>query len=257
MIAVDVGNSSISTGYFSGGGLVVQKIDTDLHMGADKYAAAVAYFMDSSSLEKERISCIISSVVPSLTGAVEEGLAQIAGEEIPDIMRVDYRLHTGLKFDEVRPGELGTDRIASAVAASNIYSPPVAVVDFGTATTITVVDDDYYLIGGSIMPGVGLMNDMLEEGTARLKRALPEAPPRALGVSTDACIRTGLFFGTAGGVERILAEIESEKGFALNVVITGGYAPAIERLIKRPHFSNPHLTLQGLKMLHETNRRKA
>jgi type III pantothenate kinase len=105
------------------------------------------------------------------------------------------------------------------------------------------------------MPGLGLMNDTLEEGTSRLKRVVLEAPSRALGANTAGCIRAGLFFGTAGAVERILAEIESETGYALTVVITGGYGPAIERLVRRPHHVNSHLTLQGLKMLHEKNRR--
>ena len=252
LIAVDIGNSSIGIGYFSGDGLVVQKIDAGRRMDAEQYAAVIREFMDRNSLEKEEISCIISSVAPNLTGTVKKGLAQLTGGKI-----VDHRLHSGLKFGVEEPEEVGTDRIANAAAACNLYSPPVAVVDFGTATTVTVVDEECRYIGGSIMPGLGLMNDILEEGTSRLKRVALEAPSRALGVNTDGCILTGLFFGTAGGVERILAEIESETGFTLTVVITGGFAPAIESFIKRPHYVSSHLTLQGLKTLHEKNRRIA
>lgn len=255
LIAVDIGNSSINIGYFAGAEPVVQKIGVRSVTGEAQYAALFSDFMDRHGLEKKGISCIISSVVPSLTGVVEKGLAQSCDEETADILIVDHGLHTGLEFDVEAPGEIGTDRIANAVAACSLYSPPVAVVDFGTATTVTVVDLELRYIGGAIMPGLGLMNDTLEERTSKLKKVVLEAPSRALGVNTEGCIRTGLFFGTAGGVERILAEIESETGCALTVVMTGGYCPAIEKFIKRPHHVNSYLTLYGLRILHEKNKR--
>jgi type III pantothenate kinase len=256
LIAADIGNSSISIGYFAGGRLTVQKIGSRSLADADECAALVNDFINRNSLENEEISCIISSVVPSLTGIVKEGLAQLSGGEAADILTVDSRLYSGLELKVEVPEEVGADRIANAVAARNLYPLPVAVIDFGTATTITVVDAESHYIGGSIMPGLGLMNDTLEEGTSKLKKAVLEAPSRALGANTAGCILAGLFFGTAGGVERILAEIENETGYALTVAVTGGYCPAIERFIRRPHYVNPHLTLQGLKMLHEKNRRK-
>lgn len=255
LIAVDIGNSSISTGYFAGGGLSVQKIDARLPMDAEKYAALVSGFMDRNGLEKKEISCIISSVVPGLTGAVEKGLAQVAGGEMNDILTVSHRLNSGLEFDVEAPEEMGADRIANAVAACNLYPLPVAVLDFGTASTVTVVDAELRCLGGSIMPGLGLMNDVLELGTSRLRKVLLEAPHRALGKNTAGCIRAGLFLGTAGGMERILSEIESETGCVLTVVVTGGYGPAMEGFIRKPHHVNSNLTLQGLKLLHEKNRR--
>jgi type III pantothenate kinase len=254
LIAVDIGNSSISIGYFAGRRMAVQKIDSRHPMDAAGYTALLRDFMDRNSLENEEISCIISSVVPGLTGIVKEGLAQLSGGEVTDILTVDNKLHSGLELKVKIPEEVGADRIANAVAACNLYPLPVAVVDFGTATTITVVDAEFHYIGGSIMPGLGLMNDTLEDGTSRLKKVVLEAPSRALGANTAGCILAGLFFGTAGAVERILAEIESETGYELTVVVTGGYCPAIERFIRRPHYVNSHLTLQGLKMLYEKNR---
>jgi type III pantothenate kinase len=257
LIAVDIGNSSISMGYFDSGKLTVQKVDAGVPLDADKYASLVDDFMGRNNLEKGKISCIISSVVPGLTGTVKQGLARLSGGEVSDIMTVDHRLRSCLELDVYAPEEIGADRIANAVAACRLYPTPVAVVDFGTATTITVVDAELRYIGGSIMPGLGLMNETLEAGTARLKKAGLQGPLRALGVSTEGCIRTGLFFGTAGGVERILGEIERETGCGLTLIITGGYGPAMERFIKRPHHLNPNLTFEGLKMLHEINSRQS
>lgn len=254
LIAVDIGNSSISIGYFAGRGLDIQKMDARLGTGADEYAARIRDFMDRNGLEKDPVSCIISSVVPSLTETVKKGLSQLFGGESTDILTASH-INSGLEFGVEKPEEVGTDRIANAVAACALYSPPVAVVDFGTATTITVVDSESRYIGGSIMPGLGLMNNTLERGTSMLREVVVEAPSRALGVNTAGCIRTGLFFGTAGAVERILSEIESETDCSFTLVMTGGYGPVMENFIKRPHHLNSHLTLQGLKMLHEKNRR--
>jgi type III pantothenate kinase len=150
--------------------------------------------------------------------------------------------------------ELGADRIAGAVGACALYNPPVAVVDCGTATTITVVDRDANIIGGSIMPGLGLMNDMLEKGTSKLNSIVLGPPVTALGKDTEGCIRSGLFYGTGGAVERVLSEIEREAGCRFKLVITGGYGPMLAGFIMRPHELNPNLNLEGLKILYEKNR---
>jgi type III pantothenate kinase len=82
-----------------------------------------------------------------------------------------------------------------------------------------------------------------------------EGPVAALGKDTASCIRSGIFLGTAGAVERILAEIEKETGRSLTTVVTGGYGPLISKYLKRPHDINPYLTLEGLRLLHAKNRR--
>ncbi|MBI5640928.1 MAG: type III pantothenate kinase, partial [Nitrospirae bacterium] len=127
-------------------------------------------------------------------------------------------------------------------------------IDFGTATTITVVDREAACIGGAIMPGVGLMNEMLEKGTSKLRRVLLEPPQTALGKDTSGSILSGLFYGCAGAVERILSEIEKETGLSLHVVVTGGYGGLMAKYIMRSYDSQPLLILRGLKLLYEKNR---
>jgi type III pantothenate kinase len=105
------------------------------------------------------------------------------------------------------------------------------------------------------MPGLGLMNNSLDLGTSKLRKIDMEAPDAALGKDTAGCIRSGILFGTAGAVERILAEIEKEMGLSLMTVVTGGYGPLISQYLKRPHDINTHLTLEGLRLLHAKNRR--
>jgi type III pantothenate kinase len=75
-----------------------------------------------------------------------------------------------------------------------------------------------------------------------------------LGEDTGGCIRSGIFFGSAGAVERVLEEIENGLQKRFTIVITGGYAEMMDDFIKRPHDINDHLTLEGLRILYEKNR---
>jgi type III pantothenate kinase len=77
------------------------------------------------------------------------------------------------------------------------------------------------------------MNASLAKGTSRLQEAPLMPPDSALGVDTAHCIQSGLFYGTAGAVERILREIEKENGFKLKVVVTGGFGELISGFLQR------------------------
>jgi type III pantothenate kinase len=161
---------------------------------------------------------------------------------------------TGIVFDIPRPEELGTDRIANAVAANELYKGPVAVLDFGTATTVSVVGKNANYMGGAIMPGVGLMNESLAKSTSKLSVVSLNQPGAALGTDTLQCIQSGLFYGAAGAVERLLREIEKEIGFELKVVVTGGYGGMVSKFLSRDYILNQHLTLEGLKIIFMRNK---
>lgn len=255
LIAVDIGNSLISIGFFTKTGLIVQKIDTYPLKNANEYKLILSDFLSENHIEKNCFSVIISSVVISHTAVFRDMFKKLFDkEEDVEVLMVSHRINTGLRFKINTPEELGTDRIANTVGACEIYKAPVAVVDFGTATTITAVDQDANYIGGAIIPGLGLMNNMLDKGTSKLKKIVIEQPSSALGTDTSGCIRSGLFYGTAGAVERVLEEIEGETNCRFMVVITGGYGLIMSRFIKRPHEINPDLTLEGLRILYEKNR---
>jgi len=165
---------------------------------------------------------------------------------------VRWTLKTGLEFAIPNPEGLGSDRIANAVAAYESKTP-VAAVDFGTASTITVVSRDARYIGGVILPGIRLMNASLAKGTSQLQEAPLVPPASALGIDTAHCIQSGLFYGTAGAVERILCEIEKENGFKLHVVVSGGFGELLSGFLQRKHDLRPHLTLEGLKLIYRRN----
>jgi len=104
------------------------------------------------------------------------------------------------------------------------------------------------------MPGIGLMNEALGMKTSKLRKVAMTPPDAALGKDTSACIRSGLFIGTAGAVERIVAKIEDETGASYEMVLTGGHCVLLDPFIRRRHVVRPDLTLEGLKVLYEKNR---
>lgn len=251
-LAIDIGNSSINIGFFVDSGLFVQKLDTWPKMTAIEYGSFLNSLMNEKNIDKIPEGVIISSVVPDHTTVVGEAIREFLSLE-PLI--VSDKINTGLTFNIRNPENLGSDRIANAVAAYERCHCPVAVVDFGTATTISIVGKSAVFLGGAILPGVRLMNESLSEGTAQLSAVpLTEQPISALGVDTAECIHAGIFFGTAGAVERILSEIEKAIGSKLKVILTGGYGSILAKFFKNEADFIPHLTLEGLRILYFRNK---
>ena len=254
LITIDIGNSTINIGYFLDSGLLVQKITTHPLRSADEYSRLMLDFFEQNHIEKTFFSCIISSVVTSHTLVLRDAVEKLPGRKENEVLVLSHQMDTGLNLKVKAPKELGTDRLADAAGAYAIYREPVAVIDFGTATTITIVGKNAEFLGGSIMPGIGLMNDVLADRTSKLTKVQLEQPVPALGTDTAGCIRSGLLIGTAGAVERILDEIEKEAGYMFRVVITGGYAHFVDQLIRRPHDVNIFLTHEGVREIYGKNR---
>ncbi|MEW6067581.1 MAG: type III pantothenate kinase [Nitrospirota bacterium] len=250
LVALDIGNSSINIGFFTESGLTVQNIDTFPLLSPSEYLGLFNRFIKEKNIDKIPKGIIISSVVPEHTDVLKKSLAGLTSVKP---LLVSYKIKTGIKFDIPEPEKLGSDRIANVVAAYELFKAPVAAVDFGTATTISVVGKNANYIGGVILPGIGLMKESLADGTSKLPNVSLTPPEAALGIDTMRCIQAGLFYGTAGAVERLLKETEKETGFKLKVVLTGGYGGMISKFLKRRHVLKPYLTLEGLRILYKRN----
>jgi type III pantothenate kinase len=250
LLALDIGNSLIDIGFFKHEHLRVKNLTTHPLKKPEDYASILREFLPEISVERTALGVIISSVVEGHTAVLAEACKQLMPE---DLIILTSEIVTGIVFDIPRPEELGTDRIANAVAANELYKGPVAVLDFGTATTVSVVGKNANYMGGAIMPGVGLMNESLAKSTSKLSAVSLNQPGAALGTNTLQCIQSGLFYGAAGAVERLLREIEKEIGFELKVVVTGGYGGMISKFLSRDYILNQHLTLEGLKIIFMRN----
>jgi type III pantothenate kinase len=251
LLAVDIGNTHTVIGCFQGEALILHwRIQTDRGATADEIASILhGLFSRASRHFTDLTGIVVASVVPQLNG-VWTNFGRSVGIEP---LLVDPNLDTGIPIRLDHPGEVGADRIVNAVAAYRTWPGPLVIVDFGTATTFDCVSSDGAYIGGAIAPGLALSLDALGQKTAKLPRVDITIPPRrAIGTNTVDAIRSGLLFGYGGLVEGILAAIVKEfPGARPRIIATGGlaglvapHAPSIERV-------EPHLTLEGLRILHE------
>jgi len=256
LLVMDIGNTSISLGLFSGTELKgTRRVSSDRKKTVAAFRAEINAFLLEKDAGIPLKGVVLSSVVQGLEKVLSAAAEGLSARE-PLVVTGD--LKTGLAIDVEKPRELGADRIVNAVAARDLLGDPVIVADLGTATTLTAVREGR-VIGGAILSGIGVMADALHRKTSRLPLVRIEEMSaallgaRALGKDTTKCILSGIIYGTAGAVERITEEIEKETESTFLLAITGGYADMIAPFLKRDFRSCPDLTLQGLRLLFERN----
>jgi type III pantothenate kinase len=152
------------------------------------------------------------------------------------------------------PGEVGADRVVASVAAFDKYGGPCIIVDFGTATTFDAVTAKGEYLGGAIAPGIQISAEALYLRTAKLPRIEVAKPKKPIGRTTVASMQSGIYFGYVGLVNNIIAEMSREMGGEPKIVVTGGFASQLGQEIKTPHHQEPHLVLEGLRIVFERNK---
>nr|MBA2343609.1 type III pantothenate kinase [Rubrobacter sp.] len=199
---------------------------------------------------------IVSSDVPPLIRSYRRFAEDRLG--VP-FHSVSSEMNTGLDIHYDDPAALGSDRIVNSVAAVHYYGTPAIIVDFGTATTVEVVGKDANYLGGAMMPGVYISLDTLASRAAKLQNVdLEVGVPKAVATNTPDALRSGFIFGYAGAVDSLIRRFRDELAASesidgLQILATGGPAPAIVPHCHEIRKLDPDLTLKGLRVLHEMN----
>lgn len=254
LLAIDVGNTNIKYGIFDGKDLRASfRVASSRSQTADEYGVTLLNLLGTEGIKTSDLEgVILSSVVPSLNYTVEHMCTYYLGIQ-PHVVGPGTRTGLNLRTDD--PREVGADRVADAVAAVRKYGGPVVVVDFGTATTFTVVSERAEVIGGVIAPGIKGSLDSLVAGAAKLPRIELEDPGSVLAKNTVTNMQAGIIYGFGGLVEHIVAKIKRELGREdVFVVATGGLGEIIAKEAKCIRVVDRTLTLEGLRMLYEINR---
>ena len=253
IFVMDIGNTNIKAAVYDGSRLLKRwRFVTDTAMTSDQYGIIMADLFRYHELDMKAIEGIMfSSVVPSINYTIEHMCR--------DYFHRDPRLlvpgmKTGLNIKYENPRELGSDRIANAVAVSSLYGGPSIFIDFGTATTYGVLSEKNEVLGGAIGPGLRMMNRALSSGTAKLPSIELVVPPRVIGRTTVSNIQSGILYGYIGSVEKIVGEMKRELGCAqAKVIATGGMAHMVKSNSDVIDVINPDLTLTGLRLIYERN----
>lgn len=253
LLVIDAGNTNVVFAVHNGQSWVGRwRISTQDRRTADEYAAWLLDLMERSGFSASCICrAIIGTVVPAALYDLRRFCRQWLGLE-PLIANNELNWETDILVDN--PEELGADRRLNGLAAHHLYGGPLIVVDFGTATTFDVIDEEGRYCGGAIAPGVNLSMDALHRAAARLPRVGIGRPAEVIGRSTIVAMRSGLFWGYVGLVEGIVKMIRQECDAGLQVVATGGLAPLFSEGTDLFSHIAPDLTLEGLRFLADHNR---
>lgn len=253
LLTVDVGNSTTVLGVFDDEKLVQHwRSSTDAGRTADELALLFDGLLAFADLSFARMhGVVISSVVPLVTERLREMAARYFS--FPPIV-VGPGIRSGIPIRTLNPAEVGADRLMNALAAYDEYGGPAVVVDFGTSTNFDVVSAKGEFLGGAIAPGVQTSMDALSARGARLPTIELAAPGSAVGRSTIEAMQSGVVYGFAGQVDRIVTEIAAALPAPATVVATGGLASAIVSECRTIDRHDPWLTLKGLRLVWERNR---
>jgi len=249
LLGIDVGNTQTVIGVFlDDGGCEHWRIATERERTADEMALTIAGFLAFSQKSLKDIDgMIISSVVPEMTRALVHMGRDILNLE-PFV--VSSETDTGIPILYENPRDVGADRLVNAVAAVEKYGAPCIIVDFGTATTWDAINGRGEYLGGTIAPGIEISANALFHQAARLSRVELTAPSNPIGRSTVESIQSGIVFGTAGQVDRMVELFKSELGEEAKVIATGGLAEVVVSHCRSIDIWDPLLTLDGLRIIY-------
>lgn len=240
-LAVDIGNTRLKIGIFSG-----MDLEETADFPADeRVPEAVATFLERMG-QPDR--CIISSVVPGLTDVVADTITERGGVAV---VRARDCVRNLIPLQVQRPEQVGTDRIVNCLAALRLHGAPSIVVSLGTATTFEILSGDGAYLGGCIVPGVGVSKDALAQTAALLPPYRWCKTRQLVGKTTLQHLEIGLYQGTKCLVEGMIAAYRHEIGSQAITIGTGGYG---QLLAEDGVFDvyDPHLSLRGLLLAVET-----
>ena len=255
IITIAIENTSISIGCFQNEKLqFVESISTNVGRTELEYAISFKNIFELHQLDVNNVEgAIISSVVPPITNIVKTAVKRIFKK---DALVIGPGVKTGLNIITENPAQLGNDLAANAVAAIAKYEAPMLIVNMGTATTISVINEKKQYIGGMIIPGMRVSSSALTKATAQLPNISLEKPKKAIGTNTVECMKSGLIYGTAACIDGSIARIEKElKTPVATIVATGEDIRHILPYCERKMCLDETLLLEGLRLIYERNHR--
>ncbi len=247
LIAIDIGNSSLTVGVFAGGELK-ESASITKEVIANSLPEILIKYREICGPQKfgaRTVPIVVSSVNIDNLAAVEKVTVDIFNQDIRLAGR-DFSVDMPVGIED--SSTLGSDRLLTALAAFQVVGKAVVIADFGTATTIDLVNDSGIFLGGVIFPGLDLASHCLDEHTSALPYVKPGVPlePQAYGTNTEKAIQNGVYYSTIGALRELVERYATELGYWPQVVATGGYANMISQKSEIIENVVPGLCLNGL-----------
>ena len=246
-ILIDIGNSTVVIAMTDNKGDITatwrfktKKEETvsffryELRQGLRKYS------IETADIEK----IIISSVVPEVNDDISQAVTDLTGItphffSIADAEGI-------ITIDIESPSQLGKDRLADAIGAARCYGVPAIVIDFGTATTLGIIDENSVFKGGMIIPGVKTSLSALSSRASQLPAITIEKPAHFIGRNTLECMQSGILYGTAAMIDGLIDQLSVTLNTTPRIIATGGMSKTIVPHCRHQITIDPHLLFKGL-----------
>ena len=253
ILAIDCGNTHITIGCVDslGTALPVFRIPADPAETEFGYAVKIKQILDLEGISLDSLSgAAISCVVPPMTETLVRAAEKLT-HTTPLVVGAGVK--TGLHICINDPGTIASDLVIAAVAAKAEYPLPCAIIDMGTATTVTLLDEKGRFIGGAILPGTKLSLDALAQRTALLPFTDLTEPKSTVGTNTVDCMKAGILYGSAGAVDGLLDRFEEQIGTLASIVATGGLSRFVIPHCRHTITEDETLLLKGLRLIWNKN----
>lgn len=253
ILTLDIGNTNIKTALFEGMEMrQYWRISTNRARSSDEYGIVLMDLLNHNGIPASAVDGIImSSVVPQINFTIEHMCRNYFGHEP---MKIEPGVKTGINIKYENPREVGSDRIANAVAAYELYGGPCITIDFGTATTFGAISERGEFLGGAICPGLKLAAEALTERAAKLPRFELAKPETVIGRNTITNMQSGIVYGYIGQVNYLVERMKRELGAPnAKVIATGGLAVLVGEESNAIDVMDGLLTLKGLCLIYAKN----
>lgn len=252
LLAIDIGNSNILCGIYKKDELVATfRLESDQSRTEDEFSTQIIGCLSNLELDYRNIKGIIISSTTMAINPIFEKMCLKYFNTKP--MFVGPNIKSGVIIKIEHPKTLGPDILVGIVAAKNKYGLECLVVDLGTATTMTIINDKNEYIGGIVYPGIKTSIKALAQNTATLPVIDLEVPDKIICGETVQALQAGLMYGYASMLDGMIEKMEAEYGKKLKVIFTGGLASKIVDIVKRDVILDEDLLLDGLKYLYDKN----
>lgn len=253
LLAIDCGNTNTVFSIWDGEKfLCTLRTSTHHARTADAYFTWFSTLVKHYGIETDITDVIISSTVPRVVFNLRVFADRFFNCRPIVVGKPECLLPVNPRVDE---GTIvGPDRLVNTAGAFDRHGGNKIVVDFGTATTFDVVDDDGAYVGGVIAPGVNLSLEALHMAAAALPHVDIAKPQRVVGTNTVACMQSGVFWGYVGLVRGICDRIRGEYDKPMRIISTGGLAPLFQQGDTLYDEFDEFLTIHGLRIIHDYNK---
>ncbi len=255
ILAMNIGNTNFAFGFKEEGEPKVFRYPIQSIGSQTDFEQVILRSMGQEHIKREEIDgAIVSSVNPKLTPYLYDATQCLFGLSP---LVVDDTINMKLNLSNYDAKRIGADRIAVCEGAVSQCVTPMIVFDFGTATTINVMDGAQQFLGGSILTGITMGLAALSTGTAQLPKNDSSEwldQPQLIGQDTRACLISGALFGNAAMLDGMVQRIEAALHQQVTVFLTGGNARYISEICQTKVIYEPDLLMRGLFVLYKNNK---